>query len=231
MAFFMPTLIFGAPFNPYSVRLPVLGTYKTVTVNRPAVLSYTLPRAPQAVRYVEVIPPRSSRFRYYVYDPYAYRFGSYPVVVEGGNRFVYMTSIQAQQWLRNELIGPVEFFTLPHERRKRIWQMSGRRIPPNQPPEVAVPVADGVATLGTPFTKTIPTTTFEDPDDPSTTMTYSMTKGDGTALPVQGLSFNPSSRVLSGTPTGSAGTVVFKVTATDPFGRSVSDTFNVVISA
>jgi Putative Ig domain len=230
MAFFMPTLIFGAPFNPYPVRMPVLGAYKTVIVNRPAVLSYTLPRAPQAVRYVEVVPPRSSRFRYYVYDPFMDRFGSYPVVVEGGHRFVYMTSLQAEVWLRNELIGPVEFYTLPYARRKRIWQISGRRIVPNEPTEVAVPVPNQSATIGTPYTYTIPTTTFVDPDDPGATYVWKVTKADGSPLPVQGVNFNPLTRVLSGTPTGSAGTVPLKVTVTDQFQRKVSDDFNIVFS-
>ena len=230
--FGMPNLVFGSMFNPYAARILVLGNYKTVIINRPALLSYTKPRAPQAQRYVQVEPPRSSRGRYFVYDPYALRYGSYPVLVESGFRVVYLTSQQAYPWLQNEHIGPVEFYTLPIARRKIIYQFGGRRLmPPNQPPEVAIPVTDGTATIGTPFTKVIDTGTFEDPDDPETSMIYSMTKGDGTALPYQGLSFNASTRTLSGTPTAPAGTLIFKAKATDPFGRSVTDTFNVVLSA
>lgn len=231
MAFFMPQLIFGAQFNPYPVRLPVLGVYKTVIVNRPALISYTIPRAPQSQRVVVVAPPRSSRIRYWVYDPHVQYIGGYPVVIEGGNRHVYLTSAQAYTWLNSQIIGPVDFDTLPYLQRKRVWQFTGRRVIPNEPTEVAAPVADGTATIGTPFTKTIPTTTFADPDDPSATYVWKVTKADGSALPVQGLGFNPLTRVLSGTPTGPAGTLAFKVTVTDQFGRDTSDNFNVVLSA
>ena len=106
MAFFMPQLIFGAQFNPYPVRLPVLGVYKTVIVNRPVFISYTIPRAPQSQRVVVVAPPRSSRIRYWVYDPHVQYIGGYPVVIEGGNRHVYLTSAQAYTWLNSQIIGP-----------------------------------------------------------------------------------------------------------------------------
>lgn len=231
MPFLFPTLVFGARFNPYPVRLPVLGVYKTIVVNRPAYISYTLSRAPQSQRVVIVEPPRGSRFRYFVYDPYVVRFGPYPVVVENDIRYVYLTRDQAYQWLRNEQIGEVAFYSLPWARRKIIYQFSGHRIPPNQPPEVANPVPDQTATIGTPFTFTVPADTFEDPDDPSTSFYWSMTKGDGSALPVQGLNFNPLTRVLSGTPTGSPGVVTLKVSARDPFGRVATDTFTVTLGS
>lgn len=232
LAFFMPTLVFGAQFNPYPVVLQVKGVPKTVITNRPALLSYTQQRAPQAARVVIVEPPRSERQRYYVYDPFALRFGSYPVLVESNHRVVYLTSQQAAQWQLNHLIGPEEFYTLDFARRKLIYQFGGRRLlPPNAPPVVDSPVPDQTATLGSPYTYTIPLTTFADPDDDSLSLVWSVKKADGSALPVQGVNFNPVTRVLSGTPTGSAGTVGLRVTGTDPYGRSVTDSFNLTISA
>ncbi|WP_292040150.1 putative Ig domain-containing protein [Massilia sp. UBA6681] len=71
---------------------------------------------------------------------------------------------------------------------------------------------------------TIPADTFVDVD--GDTLTYSATLEDGSPLP-SWLSFDPSTRKLSGNPPASAdgSTLTIKVTATDPFGNSGSDIF------
>ena len=95
----------------------------------------------------------------------------------------------------------------------------------NNAPMLDTPIQDQSAPIGTPFSYTFPTTTFSDADnDP---LTYTATKDDGTPLPTW-LSFDPGTRTFSGTPPT---TVVIplplKVTASDGYGGSVSDMFDI----
>ena len=97
----------------------------------------------------------------------------------------------------------------------------------NTPPTVENMIPDQSASADTAFSYTFPDTTFADAD--SDALTYSATKADGTALPTW-LSFAATTRTFSGTPTA-AETVSVKVTASDGNGGSVSDTFDITVSA
>ena len=84
----------------------------------------------------------------------------------------------------------------------------------NEAPTVAAPLANQQATEDAPFSLVVPTGTFADVD-PGDTLTYSATLADGAALPTW-LSFDPTTRTLSGTPLNSdVGTLAITVTATD----------------
>ena len=98
----------------------------------------------------------------------------------------------------------------------------------NTAPTVATVIPDQTATAGTAFSYAFPATTFSDAD--GDTLTYTATQADGTALP-SWLSFSTSTRTFSGTPqTADVETVSVKVTASDG-SASVSDTFDIVVSA
>ena len=100
----------------------------------------------------------------------------------------------------------------------------------NAAPTVANAIADRTATVGTFFSASIPANTFADTDT-GDTLTYTATKGDDSALP-SWLSFNATTVLLSGTPAaGDVGTLSVKVTASDGRGGSVSDEFDIVVSA
>ena len=83
----------------------------------------------------------------------------------------------------------------------------------NTPPVVAVPLADQTATVGVPFTYTVPADAFTDEDgDP---LTYTAAMSDGGGLP-EWLTFTPATRTFTGTPASSdSGTVLVTVTASD----------------
>jgi hypothetical protein len=76
------------------------------------------------------------------------------------------------------------------------------------------------------FNYTFPDSTFID-DDGNNTLTYSATLSNGNPLPAW-LSFDPSTRTFSGSPTESINITV-KVTATDSANASVSCTFAISI--
>ena len=97
----------------------------------------------------------------------------------------------------------------------------------NNAPTVATAILDQTATAGAAFSYAFPPATFADAD--SDTLTYTATLADDTALP-SWLSFAATTRTFSGTPTA-AETVSVKVTASDGNGGSVSDTFDIVVSA
>ena len=97
------------------------------------------------------------------------------------------------------------------------------------PPTVANAIPDQTATAGTAFSYAFPANTFSVAD--SDTLSYTATKADGTALPTW-LSFTASTRAFSGTPQAAdTGTVSVKVTASDGNGGSVSDAFDITVSA
>ena len=108
------------------------------------------------------------------------------------------------------------------------WSSSGRgTTTANSAPTVANPIPERTATVDTLFRYIFPSSTFADADgDP---LSYTARQGDGTALPTW-LRFTAGSRTFSGRPT-TAGRVTVRVTATDGHGGTVSDDFNIVVSA
>ena len=99
----------------------------------------------------------------------------------------------------------------------------------NAAPTVANPIDDQTATVGTVLNFTFPTNTFAD-TDAGATLTYTATQSDDSTLPAW-LSFAAATRTFSGTPMAAdVETVSVKVTASDGTD-SVSDTFDIVVSA
>ena len=99
----------------------------------------------------------------------------------------------------------------------------------NSAPTVANAIADQTATVGVAFSYAFPANSFADTDSDS--LTYTATRSDDSALPTW-LTFTASERKLAGTPqSGDTGTLMVRVTASDGMGGSVSDTFNIVVSA
>lgn len=96
-------------------------------------------------------------------------------------------------------------------------------------PNLAVPIPDQFATVGSPFSFTLPASTFGDPVYPGQ-LTLSAQLSNGSPLPSGGwLSFNASTGTFSGTPT-SAETLAYslRVTATNPLGtKVVSNVFRI----
>jgi Ca2+-binding RTX toxin-like protein len=94
--------------------------------------------------------------------------------------------------------------------------------PVNDPPTIAQEIPDQTAIETTAFTYQIPANTFADVDD--NILAYSISN-----LP-DGLTFNPTTRTISGTPTlNAAGIYNLTVTATDPNGASASDTLALTV--
>jgi large repetitive protein len=95
------------------------------------------------------------------------------------------------------------------------------------------PIAGGIAgqgaTTSTPFSFTLPTSAFTDPDAGST-LTYTVTLADGSPLP-SWLTFDPATHTFSGTPADSdSGSLSIRVTASDG-SLSTSTTFALDVTA
>jgi len=97
----------------------------------------------------------------------------------------------------------------------------------NDAPVVSQAIAQQSALPGTPFSFTLPATTFTDLDGDALTLTAR--RADGRALPAW-LSFDPSTGTFAGTPPSGAGTLVIAVRAQDPTGAAVTDYFAVVVT-
>jgi hypothetical protein len=98
----------------------------------------------------------------------------------------------------------------------------------NEAPTVANAIPDQSATEDSAFSFQFASNAFADVDA-GTTLTYTATKSDNSALPAW-LTFTPSTRTFSGTPAGGdVGTLSVKVTASDG-SLTVSDTFDIVVS-
>lgn len=97
----------------------------------------------------------------------------------------------------------------------------------NNPPTVNQMIADQQAMEDQLFSFVFDENTFSDPNEDA--LTYTATLSDDTALPAW-LSFTPSTRTFSGTPTMSdVGTLRVKVTATDPGTLAIADQFDLAI--
>lgn len=99
----------------------------------------------------------------------------------------------------------------------------------NDAPVLAIQTGSQTATVGAPFSLTLPAGTFTDVDS-GDSLAYTATSADGTALP-SWLTFNASTRTFSGTPaSGNVGTLSVKTSAADLGGLSASETFNITVS-
>ena len=98
----------------------------------------------------------------------------------------------------------------------------------NDAPVLSNAIADQNALEDSAFNFTIPINTFTDIDAVDV-LTYSTTLENGNALPTW-LTFNPTTRTFSGTPTNdNVGSLNVKVTATDKAGANVSDIFAIAV--
>ena len=99
----------------------------------------------------------------------------------------------------------------------------------NTPPTLAYPIPDRTATEAVAFGYAFPPDTFNDTD--GDTLAYTATRSNGSRLPAW-LSFDAPARAFSGTPgPGDVGTLRVRVTARDGRGGSVSDIFDIAVSA
>ena len=95
----------------------------------------------------------------------------------------------------------------------------------NEAPAIVTPVPDLVARIGQPFSYTIPTGAYVDPEGQPVSISV-MTGG------AFWLTYDPATRTISGTPpVGSSGTVVANVTASDGSVFSTFDSFNISVGA
>ena len=103
--------------------------------------------------------------------------------------------------------------------------------PPNSAPTVATAIPDQAAIAGTAFSYVVPQATFSDTDTDALSYTATLADDDGSDLPAW-LTFTPGTRTFSGRPVADdAGTLTVRVTADDGNGGTVSDEFDIVVSA
>jgi Ca2+-binding RTX toxin-like protein len=99
----------------------------------------------------------------------------------------------------------------------------------NDTPTVSVAIAAQAAIEDTAFSYQIPVNSFNDADV-GDSLSYSVSLVNGNPLPTW-LSFDASTRTISGTPTNSdVGSVVLKVTTTDVAGTTASQNFDVIVA-
>jgi len=100
----------------------------------------------------------------------------------------------------------------------------------NEAPTVANLIADQQTTQGSAFNFVMAANTFADVDV-GDTLTYSATLASGAALPTW-LTFNPATRMFSGTPgSGDVGVLSVKVTATDQGNLTAFDLFDLRVKS
>ncbi len=100
----------------------------------------------------------------------------------------------------------------------------------NDAPVLSSPIADQTTAANGSFSFSVPSNSFTDPDF-NDRLTLSASLASGQALPLW-LSFNPQTNQFSGQPADAdAGQLSIKLTATDLAGATVSDLFNLTITA
>lgn len=103
-----------------------------------------------------------------------------------------------------------------------------QNVPANIAPVVVIPLLDQNATQSTPFSYTVTSNSFADPN--KDVLTYTASLADGTALPAW-LTFNATTLTFSGTPPTTAGASYnLLIKAVDPAGASVSDAFVLAVA-
>ncbi|MDF1625856.1 MAG: putative Ig domain-containing protein, partial [Parvibaculaceae bacterium] len=101
---------------------------------------------------------------------------------------------------------------------------------PNTAPLLVMPLADVNGAEGTAINLTLDSGTFVDADSEDALLAWSATMVDGSALP-SWLQFDASAKTFTGTPgTNGSGTYAVRVTATDGFGETVFDDFDLNIA-
>lgn len=109
---------------------------------------------------------------------------------------------------------------------REVWRLTPV---PNDAPLLTAPIADQTATQSELFSFTLPAGTFTDPNAQDV-LTLSARSADGSPLP-DWLSFDAAERRFVGTPlNGDVGALQVTVTATDPEGATVADTFEIVVA-
>ncbi len=102
------------------------------------------------------------------------------------------------------------------------------RLKYNNAPAVTLPLPDQLLAAGTPFSFTLPTTLFADPDV-GDNLSFNATLADGSPLP-SWVSFNPLTLTFSGTPTlADLGSLSIRITVVDFDAASASGTFATVV--
>ena len=98
----------------------------------------------------------------------------------------------------------------------------------NDAPVVANPIADTIGFEASAFSYQVASNAFTDVDS---TLTYTATFADGSALSTKGLSFDAATRTISGTPSAGTGgtTLSVKIIASDG-SLSANDTFDIVVA-
>ncbi|MDP3407393.1 putative Ig domain-containing protein [Bosea sp. (in: a-proteobacteria)] len=94
----------------------------------------------------------------------------------------------------------------------------------NQFPVITAPIPDQVATIGQPFSYTIPAGAYVDPEGQPLTINVM-------APTAVWLSYDPATRTISGTPPAGSSTVSLHVSVSDGFGGIASDFFNLSVGA
>lgn len=100
----------------------------------------------------------------------------------------------------------------------------------NKAPTLATAVPNQTTVVGTAYSFTVPVNTIVDADV-GDSVTYSLKMQDGSALP-SWLSFNPSTRVLSGTAAaGNVGVLNLTLWGTDNYGLAIGQSLKMTVSA
>jgi len=110
-----------------------------------------------------------------------------------------------------------------------VWDATGQIVSLNHAPKVGVLLADQQVEPGAPFTYTLPADSFTD-IDAGDGLTTTATLDNGDPLPAW-LTFDAATQTFTGTPTpDDIGPLPLRVTATDPFGASASQSFTLDVT-